>query len=99
MISHQEIIWFDRRIGISESHDRNAFAFFDEVGGAAVDQDFPGIGRAFEDIGFKAGSGGDRGNENFFARPEIGGVHEIARNLNAALIIHIGLCDDGAVEF
>ena len=69
MISHEEILGFDRGIGITKSHDRDAFAFFDEVGGAAVNENFTSVGWAFENVGFESSSGGNRGNENFLARP------------------------------
>lgn len=97
IISHQEIFWFDGSVGVAEGHDGDAFAFFDEVGGAAVDEDFSGVRCAFEDVGFEAGTGGDGGDENFFARPEIGGIHEVARNFDTSLVFHIGLGDEGAV--
>jgi hypothetical protein len=66
---------------------------------AAVDEDFAGVWWAFEDVGFEACSGGNGGNEDFFSRPEVGCVHEIAWDFDTAFILHVGLCDDGTMEF
>ncbi len=98
VVSYEKVLWFDGGVRVTKRHDGDAFAFFDEVGGATVDENFSGSRRAFEDVGFQAGAGSDGGDENFFARPEIGGVHEVAGNFNAALVLDIGLGDDGAVE-
>ena len=64
MVSHEEILWLDRGIGITKSHDRDAFAFFDEVGGTAVDENFTSVGRALEDVGFESSTAGDAGDED-----------------------------------
>lgn len=56
IVAHEEILGLDRGFGVSEGHDGDAFAFFDEVGGTAVDENLAGVGWTFEDVGFEAGT-------------------------------------------
>lgn len=59
MIAEEEIFGLERCIGVAESHNCDSFILFDEVSCAAIDENFPGVGRAFEDVSFEACAGGD----------------------------------------
>lgn len=69
------------------------------MGCGSVDNDVSGFGFAGDDVGFESSTAGDAGDENFFADPEVNGLHEVGGNGDAAFVIDIGIGDSGAVDF
>ena len=82
-----------------EGHDGDDLTGADEVGGGSVDNEVSGFGFAGDDVGFESSTAGDAGDENFFADPEVNGLHEVGGNGDAAFVIDIGIGDAGTMDF
>jgi hypothetical protein len=94
----QEVFRNDGCLRQGEAHDGHALAGFDQVGGPAIDEDVAGAGFPREHVGFQARTCGDGGDQHFFPSPEVGGGHQVGRDLDATFIIDIRAGDHGAVE-
>ena len=70
----------------------------DEMRGGPIDDDLPGATRPRNDVGFEALTARDGGDEYLFAVPQIGRLHQIKRDGDAAFIVDVGIGDAGAVE-
>lgn len=96
----QQYSFWGNLLGVEgEGHDGDDLAGADEVGGGSVDDDVTGFGFAGDNVGFESSTAGDAGDENFFADPEVNGLHEVGGNGDAAFVIDVGIGDSGAVDF
>lgn len=66
---------------------------------STVDNDLARTTRPGNDVGFKTLASSDGGHEDFFAVPQIGSLHEIKGDCDAALVLDVGICDASAVKF
>lgn len=102
--AHQEILVveqyffrFYRCLRQRKGHDRDTFSFFDSMSRTAIDDDMTRAWRARLDVGFESIATADRGNEYFFALPQIDHFHQIGGDFDAAFILYIRRRDHGAV--
>jgi len=81
-----------------KKHDTDALPLFDQMGRPAVHDDPAGTRNPFLNIGFKPGSAGDGGYEDFFPLPEVGQAHQVFRDGDASLVFDVGVGDHGPME-
>ena len=83
----------------AEGHDRDAVAFFAEVGNCAVEHDGAAAARGGDGVGLEAVAVRLVADEDFLEGRDAGGFEKFLVDRHAALVIHIRVGDDRAVDF
>lgn len=83
----------------AEGHDREAVAFFAEVGDSAVEHDGAAAAGGGDGVGLEAMAVRLVANEDFLEWRDADGLEEFLVNGHAALVVHIRVGDDRAVNF
>lgn len=83
----------------SEGHDGDSVAFFAEVGDSTIEDNRATAARGWDGVGFEAVAVRLVADQNFLERSDARGFEEFLVNRHAALVVHIGVSDDRAVDF
>ena len=84
--------------GGDEGHNDDAVADGGEAGGGAVDADDAGAGGAGEDVSFEAVAVFAIGDEDLLVGEQAGGAEEVGIDGDGAVVVEVGLGDDGLVD-
>ena len=98
MIVEDVAAWDDLTIGNAKCHDRDSLSLFYQVSRSAIDDDIAAARLSGLCVGFQATSGSHGRHEHSLPFPKSGSLHEIPGDLNASLVIDVGLRDDCPVE-
>ena len=83
----------------AERHNRDAVAFFSEVGDGAVQDNRAAAARGGDGVGLEAVAVRLVANEDFLEWRDARGFEEFLVDRHAALVINIRVGDDRAVDF
>ena len=83
----------------AERHNRDAVAFFAEVGDGAIKHDGAVAAGGGDGVGLEAMAVRLVANEDFLEGRDADGLEEFLVNGHAALVVHIRIGDDRAVDF
>lgn len=83
----------------AKCHDREAVAFFAEVGDGSVEHDGAAAAGGGDGVGLEAVAVRVVADEDFLERRDAGGLKEFLVDRHAALVVHIRVGDDRAVDF
>jgi len=83
----------------AEGHDREAVAFFAEVGDGSVEHDGATAARGGDGVGLEAVAVRLVADQDFLEWRDAGGFEEFLVNRHAALVVHIRVGDDRTVDF
>ena len=82
----------------AERHDREAIAFFAEVGNSAVEHDGAAAARGGDGVGLEAVAVRLVADQNFLEGQNAGDFEEFLVDRHATLVVHIRVGDDRAVD-
>ena len=83
----------------AEGHDRETIAFFAEVGDGSVENDGTAAARGGDGVGLEAVAVRVVADQDFLEWRDADGLEEFLVNGHAALVVHIRIGDDRAVDF
>lgn len=83
----------------AEGHDREAVAFFAEVGDGSVEHDGAAASGGGDGVGLEAVAIRVVADEDFLERGDACSLKEFLVDRHAALVIHIRIGDDRSVDF
>ncbi|MEN9469273.1 MAG: hypothetical protein RL630_1006 [Verrucomicrobiota bacterium] len=83
----------------AEGHDREAVAFFAEVGDGSIQHDGAAAAWGGDGVGLEPVAVRLIADENFLEWHDSGGFQEFLVDRHAALVVHIRVGDDRAVDF
>ena len=81
-----------------KGEDDDAVADVGEAGGGAVDADDAGAGGTGDDVGFEAVAIFAIGDKDLFVGKQAGGTEEVGIDGDGAVVVQVGLGDDGLVD-
>lgn len=83
----------------AEGHDREAVTFFAEVGDGSIEHDGAATARGWDGVGLEAVAIRVIADEDFLEWRDACCLKEFLVDRHAALVIHIRVSDDRAVDF
>jgi hypothetical protein len=83
----------------TEGHDREAVAFFAEVGNGSVEHDGATAARGGDGVGLEAVAVSVVADQDFLEWRDAGSLKEFLVDRHAALVVHIRIGHDCAVDF